>query len=250
MASLLPGGEGYLEAAAAGLAALQGSRHDKMNALRRMAVEVVTTWQFVLMQIVHSIVRRPGSQTLDSIEALLSPHGVRLLLQMQLLAAGRVARQSRLRQQQRAEKKNKDKKQTRQQQQQQNEEELDPRELNKHLQATLLIRSSFVLAIVIKTAVRGGRSCLPHEVLQQAGLQLLQALAAPMQQRLLSKAGDMFVKECEDLLGGGGTSGPLYGAVLHTQYSLRLLHVGQGHLQVSLTEWLPVLFWDACSLVL
>jgi hypothetical protein len=227
MAALLPGGQGYLEAAAEGLAALQGSRHDKMHALRDMALEVVTTWQFVLVQIVHSIVRRPGSQTLDSIEPLLSPQGVRLLLQMQLLAAGRVQRQSRLRQQQRAEKKNKEKKQARRQQQQQDEEELDPRELNKCLQASLLIRSSSVLAVVIKTAVRGGRRCLPPEVLQQAGLQLLQALAAPMQQRLLSKAGDPFVEECGDLLGREST-GLLYGAVLHTQYSLRAAACGLG----------------------
>jgi hypothetical protein len=228
MASLLPGGQGFLQAAADGLAALQGSRHDFMHALRDMALEVVTTWQFVLTQIVHSIVRRPGSQTLDSVEALLSPQGVTLLLQMQLLAAGRVARQSRLRQQQRADKKSKEKQQTRRQQQQKHEEEPDPCELNKHLQASLLLRSSAVLAMVIKTAVRGGRSCLPPEVLQQAGLQLLQALAAPMQQRLLSKASDPCVKECEDLLGGSVTSAALYGAVLHTQYSLRAATCGLG----------------------
>jgi hypothetical protein len=238
MAAVLPGGQGYLQAAAEGLAALQGSRHDYMHALRDMALEVVTTWQFVLIQTVHSIVRRPGSQTLDSVEALLSPHGVKLLLQMQLLAAGRVARQSRLRQQQRADKKSKEKQQTRQQQQQ-HEEEIDPRELNKHLQASLLLRSSSVLAMVIKTAVRGGRSCLPPGVLQQAGLQLLQALAAPMQQRLLSKASDPFVKESEDLLGSSVTSAALYGAVLHTQYSLRAATCGLGP---RASEW-----WLLCS---
>jgi TolA-binding protein len=164
---------------------------------------------------------------LDSIAALLSPQGVRLLLQMQLLAAGRVQRQSRLRQQQRTvskEKKDKMEKQSRQQQQQ-SQEEFDPQELNSHEQATLLIRTSAVLGLVIKTAVRGGSSSLPVEVLQQASLQLLQALAAPMQQRLLSKAGDPFVSEREALLRSHST---LYGAVLHTQYSLRAAACGLG----------------------
>jgi hypothetical protein len=232
VATLLPGGQGYMQAAADALAGLQGSRHDKMHALRDMAADVMTTWQFALLEIVGSAASSRGSrgsQTLDNIAALLSQQGVRLLLQMQLLAAGRVQRQSRLRQQQRTEKKQK-KEQTRQQQQQQHsKEEFDPREQDGHYQATLLIRTSAVLGIVIKTAVHGGSRSPPgstwHEVPQQTGLQLLQALAAPMQQRLLSKAGDPFVSECEDLLSSNST---LYGAVLHTQFSLRAAACGLG----------------------
>jgi hypothetical protein len=78
----------------------------------------------------------------------------------------------------------------------------------------------------IKTALRGGRSCLPPVLLQQAGLQLLQALAAPMQQRLLSKSGDPYAQLVDELL--EGSTSRLFRSLLHTPYTLRAAACGLG----------------------
>jgi hypothetical protein len=48
--------------------------------------------------------------------------------------------------------------------------------------------------VQIRALVATSRSCLPPEVLQQAGLQLLQALAAPLQQWHISRSGDSFLQ--------------------------------------------------------
>jgi hypothetical protein len=53
----------------------------------------------------------------------------------------------------------------------------------------LLASSARLLHILIKAVTQASSSCLPPEVLQQAGLQLLQALAAPLQQLQLSNKG-------------------------------------------------------------
>jgi hypothetical protein len=49
--------------------------------------------------------------------------------------------------------------------------------------------------VLIKALVATSRSCLPHEVLQQAGLQLLQALVTPLQQQKLGRFGYSFVRD-------------------------------------------------------
>jgi hypothetical protein len=54
-----------------------------------------------------------------------------------------------------------------------------------------------LLQMQIKALVATSRSCLPPEVLQQAGLQLLQALAAPLQQWHVSRTGDSFFHRAE-----------------------------------------------------
>jgi hypothetical protein len=52
-----------------------------------------------------------------------------------------------------------------------------------------------LLEQLIKALVVTSRGCLPPEVLQQAGLQLLQALAAPLQQWQLSRSSDAFLHD-------------------------------------------------------
>jgi hypothetical protein len=227
IAPLLPAGRENLQTAAGAIASVNGTEQDRLHLVRLGATECVTALQHSLVQITRCAARGNGSATLVSSAPLLSPAGVKLMLQVQLLAAGRVQRQRRLLQEQRT-------RQRRQQQQQQQddddddegeeeaEEEIDPRELDKCWQSSLLIRSSCVLSMQIKTALHGSRSCLPPEVLQQAGLQLLQALAAPMQQRLLSKFGPY--AETFDQL----SEGRLCCSLLHTPYTLRAAAYGLG----------------------
>jgi hypothetical protein len=108
---------------------------------------------------------------------VLSAAAVRLVLQLQLLAASfvqrqRVSKQQLQRQQQQPP-----------QQQLQGVEDLEEAEL-------WLMRTNFLLQLQIRTVVQCTGSCLPPEVLQQAGLQLLQALAAPLQQLQLCSSHD------------------------------------------------------------
>jgi hypothetical protein len=225
MATLLIGGRGYLQTAADAFASVDGTEQDRLHLVRTAATECMTAMQYSLAQIIRCAALDDCSAALDSCVALLSPPGVKLMLQLQLLAAGRVQRQQRLLRAQRT--------RQRQQQQQQDdddeegegeqEEDIDPRELNGGSQASLLVRSSAVLSMQIKTALCDGSSCLPPEVLQQAGLQLLQALAAPMQQRLLSKSGP-YAEVFDELL--DGPSHRLYSTLLYTPYTLRAAACG------------------------
>jgi hypothetical protein len=229
MAPLLLGGRGYLQTAADAFSSVDGTEQDRLHLVRTAATERMTALQYSLAQIIRCAA--PGdcaecSAAVDSFVALLSPPGVKLMLQVQLLAAGRVQRQQRLLREQRT-------RQRQQQQQQEDddeegegeqEEDIDPRELNTCSQASLLVRSSCVLSMHIKTALRGC-SCLPPEVLQQAGLQLLQALAAPMQQQLLSKSG-RYAEVFDELL--DGPSNRLYSSLLYTPYTLRAAACGLG----------------------
>jgi hypothetical protein len=213
VAPLLPAGWEYLQTAADAFATVTSTEQDRLHLVRTAATECVTALQHSLVQITRRAAREDGSAALDSIAALLSPNGIKLMLQLQLLAAGRVQRHRRLLREQRT--------RQRQQQQQQDaegeedqEEDIDPRELDKCTQSALLVRSSCVLSMQMKTALHGGCSCLPPEVLQQAGLQLLQALAAPMQQRLLSKSGP-YAQMYDQL------SDRLSCSLLRTPYTLR-----------------------------
>jgi hypothetical protein len=95
---------------------------------------------------------------------LLSAAAVRLMLELQLLAAA-------------------DHQRWQQQQQQQQEEVESP----APAVAMLVTNSSRLLHILIRAVTLASSSCLPPDVLQQAGLQLLQALAAPLQQLQLGR---------------------------------------------------------------
>jgi hypothetical protein len=91
--------------------------------------------------------------------AALSPAAVRLVLELLLLVSALMQRRR-----------------TASQQQQQQRVDHDYGE-------SLLLQANQVLHIQIRAVLQvTGASCLPPEVLQQAGLQLLQALAAPLQQ--------------------------------------------------------------------
>jgi hypothetical protein len=141
---LLPGGQAYLDAAAAVLPALDADEgmHDLM-----LQINVAVA---VLAACLHEWgCSNVSDQTCNA--AMLSPAAVRLMLELQLLVAGEVQRQ----------------------QQQQ--------PTGHPVALALLSNCNIVLAKQIRTAMRHSGSCLPPEVLQQAGLQLLQALAAPVQ---------------------------------------------------------------------
>jgi hypothetical protein len=99
---------------------------------------------------------------------------VRLVLELQLLACGAVQRQRRWQRQQ----------------QQQRQQALPPED--EAVTDNFALQSWELLGLQIKALVATSHSCLPPEVLQQAGLQLLQALAAPLQQWQLSRLGDSF----------------------------------------------------------
>jgi hypothetical protein len=94
---------------------------------------------------------------------VLSAAAIRLVLELQLLAASAAQR---LQQQQ------------------------DLQQLKKPKDVTILLSTSNGLlhAMIRAFLQANSSSCLPPEVLQQAGLQLLQALSAPIQQLQLSAA--------------------------------------------------------------
>jgi hypothetical protein len=115
-----------------------------------------------------------GRQQISRSALVVSGAAVRLVLQLQLLASGAVQRQ---------------REQHRQQQQQQALTPDEPAITDKFALLTWDL-----LKMQINGLVTTSRSCLPPEVLQQAGLQLLQALAAPLQQWQLSRTGDSFLQ--------------------------------------------------------
>jgi hypothetical protein len=120
---------------------------------------------------------------------VLSADAVRLVLELQLLAAGAVHSQR-----------------------QNQVPPLPPpqQQQQKQQQSTrgLVLATNRLLKVQIKAAAATSRSCLPPEVLQQAGLHLLHALAAPLQQLQLSSPGDFFhAHETADL--------HIFGGVLH-----------------------------------
>uniref|UniRef100_A0A383VUM1 MYND-type domain-containing protein n=1 Tax=Tetradesmus obliquus TaxID=3088 RepID=A0A383VUM1_TETOB len=174
MLQLLPGGQAYLEAAAWKIrmqaVAAGGSEADTLDRVVQqtlMFVQAMTCSLKCLLDVEH-----PGRVGIGGVTALSAAAAVQLVLELQLLAAGEVQRQRAASQQQ-------------QQQQQQHNDESDMLEsANK-----LLFLTNELLQVQIRGALQAtGSSCLPPEVLQQAGLQLLQALAAPLQQLQLGGA--------------------------------------------------------------
>jgi hypothetical protein len=99
---------------------------------------------------------------------------VQLVLELQLVVAGLVQRLRTAGQQQR-------------------------QSVMQHYSELLLLRDDQMLQVQIRGVLQmTGASCLPPEVLQQAGLQLLQALAAPLQQLQLGyPSGSLAGLSCE-----------------------------------------------------
>jgi hypothetical protein len=172
MLQLLPGGQAYLDAAAEEAAGLGLSAEKTAVQLRYLAG---CCCQTINQGLLHHLGSIAGQQQLSRNDLLVSCAAVRLLLELTLLASAAVQRQ---REQQR-------------QQQQQQQQAMSPQ--NQEVTDVFAVQTWDLLMVQIKALAVTSRSCLPPEVLQQAGLQLLQALAAPLQQWQLSKAGDSFM---------------------------------------------------------
>jgi hypothetical protein len=162
MLQLLPGGQAYLDAAGKAAAAscepvLAGAPDVGFRAYMYGVALDISLHQSCVPQQSTLAVHRDAPVLLAA--------AVRLVLELQLLAAAAVQRQ----------------------QQQQHDTMLDsPDEAPVYL----LQVSNSLLHNQIKAILQAGDSCLPPEVLQQAGLQLLQALAAPLQQLQLTECND------------------------------------------------------------
>jgi hypothetical protein len=161
MLQLLPGGRAHLEVIPAWAAGEWGMvQEQSMEACRARTDTIVSLLTLSLQNCCYntswitSEVQRQGRGSL-----LLSPPAMRLIIELQLLAAAAVQRQRQSL--------------TEQQQQQQ---------WNQVEQLKLLLSCNRLLVMQIRAAVFTQGGCLPPEVLQRAGLQLLQALAAPLQQ--------------------------------------------------------------------
>jgi hypothetical protein len=172
MLQLLPGGQAYLDAAAEEVAAWVLTGEQKTVMLHSIAGNCCCT----IHQYLHSQLNSIAGQLHISKTALVSGAAVRLVLELQLLASGAVQRQ-------------------REQHRQQQQQALTPED--QAFTDNLALNSWDLLRLQIKALVATSRSCLPPEVLQQAGLQLLQALAAPLQQWQLSRTSDSFLRTAD-----------------------------------------------------
>jgi hypothetical protein len=177
MVQLLPGGQAYLDAAAEEAAGWGMNGEAYAVQLQRFASGSCQTISYYLHRHLQSIA---GQQQLSRNAVLFSGAAVRTVLELQLLASGAVQRQ---------------REQQRQQRQQQEQQQQACRAVVVHQAITdnFALHTSDMLRLQIKAQAAASRSCLPPELLHQAGLQLLQALAAPLQQWQLSKAGDSFL---------------------------------------------------------
>jgi hypothetical protein len=171
---LLPGGQAYLDAAAAAASAQMGDQQNRVHVCMQQSLVIA---KLLGRSMAGNQPSRGApstttiSQPLPGGALLLSAAAVRLVLELQLLAAGEVQRQRQ-----------------RQRQRQQPASSADSDMQDKA--ADLLHHTNTLLGVQIRAAAAANRSCLPPEVLQQAGLQLLQALAAAVQQLQLCSPGD------------------------------------------------------------
>jgi hypothetical protein len=189
MLQLLPGG--YLDVAAE-TAARWGE--DSAFQLRTHASNCCNTINRCLESHRESIA---GQQQISRMQLVLSAAAVRLVLELQLLASGAVQKQREQLRQQHQE-----------QQQQQQQQQVSPPE-DQASTDRFALQTFDLLGLQIKALAATSCSCLPPELLQQAGLQLLQALAAPLQLWQLSRPGDSFVATA-DVTGAS----PLFGDTL------------------------------------
>jgi hypothetical protein len=172
MLQLLPGGQAYLDAAAEEAAGWGLTGEGCAARLRTYAGGCCHTISHYLHRHLYSIT---GQQQISRNAQVVSGAAVRLVLELQLLASGAVQRQQ---------------EQHRQQQQQQ-ASTLKDQGSTYHF----ALQTWDMLGLQIDALAAISRSCLPPEVLQQAGLQLLQALAAPLQQWQLSRTWDCFLHD-------------------------------------------------------
>jgi hypothetical protein len=178
MLQLLPGGQAYLGAAATAVAAKCHSDDDAL----RVNTKHLRWWTYGLTFSLYDSLKHSLGQPLPIQSTLLaSSAAVRLVLEMQLLAAADLQRQQQTGQIPVADQTDLYRKRVRE----------------RHEDAArLLLNSTQLLHLQIRASVQAsGSSCLPPEVLQQAGLQLLQALAAPVQQLQLG----IFSKEMAEM---------------------------------------------------
>jgi hypothetical protein len=189
MLPLVPGGQAYLDTP--GRATLTGAESGEGRAIEfhEMANGCCCILIIYMQYYLNSGL---SQQQLGGSSVLVSAAAVRLLLELQLLVAGAVQRQQlhqvpQLLQQQ-------------------------PTGTSRwrHITNVLVINCRGLLTLLIRALAASVRSCLPREVLQQAGLQLLQALAAPLQQLQLSAPGDSFYDNAASAGGLTGFSEALY----------------------------------------
>jgi hypothetical protein len=154
MLQLLPGGQAFVDVAAALYSDdVAGSQATESQKVQEHGWRCCSA---LICIILLSCFQPAGQQR----SPVLSAAAVRLVLELQLLAAAEHQRSH--------------------QQQQKREDEAA---VGKPTAAVvLLVASVRLLHTLIRAVAQASGSCLPPEVLQQAGLQLLQALAAPLQQ--------------------------------------------------------------------
>jgi hypothetical protein len=179
MLQLLPGGQEYLDAAAVISAGWGLSDAETVLQLQDMAASCS---HFISCYLRHTLASSSGQQELKSDTVVLTAAGrlvlelplqrikvvtaaaVRLVLELQLLAAKAVQRERQNQVQPCS---------------QQLQQQVEQVARHSHM---LLSSSTQLLEMQIKALAVTEGGCLPPEVLQGAGLQLLQALTAPLQQ--------------------------------------------------------------------
>jgi hypothetical protein len=174
LVQLLPGGQAYVNGVAAAAAAESDRDHRKQ--LSQHWVGASTAVLLLNEVLAGEALNRPGSKTPDSSSPLLSGAALKLVLEVQLLAAAELQRQRKQRSSSSVE------------------------GLTERLTVTLL-NCNVLLQRLLGNMAEASGSGLPPELLQQAGLQLLQALAAPLQQVQLCKAGATLLTRAKEGVG-------------------------------------------------
>jgi hypothetical protein len=185
MLHLLPGGQAYMAGITAALASSNMSKSKQLGLCRTLARSSC----YALYRYLLCSFGKPAAE--QQKDALLSVAGVRLLIEVQLLAAAHHQRWQ-------------------QQQQQQQQQPTAGQGDSLSITATLLSCSTRLLYTLIRAVAQASGSCLPPEILQQPGLQLLQALAAPLQQLQLSR--DEVFLQYATMLSAAGARGYMGGA--------------------------------------
>jgi hypothetical protein len=183
MLQLLPGGQAYLDAAEAACADYMQQQSGTNSPLYLKSLHQLHTLQkSAVASLECTLDAQHNGQAVDATAAVLSAAALRLVLQLQLLAACYLQRQRATKQQQ--------------------EQEVEALEEDVDV---LLVRNNHLLHVHIRAVLQcTGSSSLQPEVLQQAGLQLLQALAAPLQQLQLCSSQDRLLSMVESWQDGGG----------------------------------------------
>jgi hypothetical protein len=191
---LLPGGQAYFDVIPTWLKSRWGVTGDssaeaEAQKLRSFAHQTHMLTQLMTIHLQYVVEAQHKGRIWDRDDPALSAAAVRLVLELQLLAASWLQRQRSSTQQQQEQQRQQQQQQRRQKQQQQHgvEELLDLPDVVE----AILLQSNELLQVQMRAILQAsGSSSLPPEVLQQAGLQLLQALAAPLQQLQMSRPED------------------------------------------------------------